>query len=116
MNKTHNNKYALGALFFVLVINISCEHIPTKPIVEYDSDNSKVKVIQTDTAAHDSAYISIGNIYKKVLPIKDTINISVREALNSLNQIEVAYQLATQNYQFEINVHTTRTNDTTFIY
>lgn len=116
MNKTHNNKYALGALFFVLVINISCEHIPTKPIVEYDSDNSKVKVIQTDTAAHDSAYISIGNIYKKVLPIKDTINISVREALNSLNQIEVAYQLATQDYQFDINVHTTRTNDTTFIY
>lgn len=116
MKKLHYNKYALGALSLVLVTNISCEHIPTKPIVEYDSDNSKIKIIQTDTAAHDSAYISIGNVYKKVLPVKDTINISVKEVLKSLNQIEVAYQLATQEYQFDINVHTTRTNDTTFIY
>jgi len=38
---------------------VSCERILTKPIVEYDSANSTIQIIQTDTTAHDSAYISI---------------------------------------------------------
>ena len=116
MKRVRKIFYIVWILTLILLLNVSCKHIPTKPLVEYDLEDTKILIIQTDTAAHDSAYISIGNVYKKVLPIKDTTNISVREALKSLNQIEVAYQLATQNYQFEINVHTTRTNDTTFIY
>ena len=100
----------------IILLNVSCEHIPTKPLVEYDSEDTRISIIQTDTAAHDSAYISIGNLYKKVLPIKDTTNISVMEVLKTLNHIEVAYQLATQDYQLDISIHTTRTNDTTFIY
>ena len=116
MKRTCKNFYIIWTLTLILLLNVSCEHIPTKPLVKYDSEDTSILIIQTDTAAHDSAYISIGNVYKTVLPIKDTINISIREALKTFNQIEVAYQLATQDYQFDINVHTTRTNDTTFLY
>jgi hypothetical protein len=84
--------------------------------VKYDSDNSVVQIIQTDTAAHDSAYIIIGDVYKEVVPIKDTIRLSVEKTLKNLNQIEVAYKLAKQNYIFDVSIRTTRTNDTVFQY
>lgn len=111
------NSFALELILVFVIFGIcSCEHIPTKPLVEYDPEDTMIRIVQTDTAAHDSVYISIGDIYKKVLPIIDTTTISVSEALESLNQVEVAYQLALQDNQFGITVHTTRTNDTTFIY
>jgi len=116
MKKLFNNIYLILTLTQILLYNLSCEHIPTKPLIEYDSEATRIRIIQTDTAAHDSAYISIGNVYKITLPIKDTISISVKEALKTSNHIKVAYQLATQDCQFDINVRTTRTNDTTFIY
>lgn len=116
MKQIGKNIYILSTLSQILLLIVSCEHIPTKPLVEYDSERTSIRIIQTDTAAHDSAYISIGNVFNKILPIKDTISISVKEALKTLNQIEVAYQLAIQDCQFDINVHTSRTNDTTFIY
>lgn len=106
----------ISVLLLVVITNISCEHIPTKPIVEYDSDNSKIKIIQTDTAAHDSAYIFIDNIYQNVIPIKDTITISVENTIKKLNQVEVAYKLATQNNILNLSIRMNRTNDTTFQY
>jgi len=116
MKRICKNFYFIWIMTVILLFNVSCEHIPTKPLVKYDSEDTSILIIQTDTAAHDSAYISIGNVYKTVLPIKDTTSLSVREALKTLNQIEVAYQLAKQDCHFDITVHTTRTNDTTFIY
>ncbi len=62
-------------VLMMLITNTSCEHIPTRPIVEYDSDKAVIQVIQTDTAAHDSAFISIGSIYQSVIPIKDTVSL-----------------------------------------
>lgn len=116
MKRICKNIYFIWIMTLIILFNVSCEHIPTKPLVKYDSEDTSIRIIQTDTAAHDSAYISIGNVYKTVLPIKDTTNLSIREVLKTLNQIEVAYQLAKQDCHFDITVHTTRTNDTTFIY
>lgn len=107
--------YVIWGLLVILT-NASCEHIPAMPVVEYDSDNSVIQIIQTDTAAHDSAFIIIGDLYKGVMPIKDTIRLSIEKIIKKLNQIEVAYKLATQDYQFDVSVRTTRTNDTTFLY
>ena len=114
--KNQYGKFNFIILILSILINFSCEHIPSKPIVKYDSKESQICIIQTDTAAHDSAYISIGNLFNQVIPIKDTINISVGEVFKSLDQIKVAYQLATHEYKFDICIHTSRTNDTTFIY
>ena len=66
----------------ILITNASCEHIPTSPVVEYDSDNAVIQIIQTDTAAHDSAFIIIGDVYREVLPIKDTIRLSIEKERN----------------------------------
>lgn len=115
MKRILNCYYVIWVLL-VLLTNASCEHIPSTPIVEYDSDNAVIQIIQTDTTAHDSAYINIGDVYKEVLPIKDTIKFSIEEALKKLSQIEVAYKLAKQNYIFDVAVRTTRTNDTLFQY
>ena len=100
----------------MLLSNASCEHIPTEPIVKYNSDNAMIHIIQTDTAAHDSAFINIGDVYKEVMPIKDTIRLSVEKIMKKMNQIEVAYKLAKQNYMFDVSIRTTRTNDTIFQY
>ena len=98
------------------ITNTSCEHIPTRPIVEYDSDKAVIQVIQTDTAAHDSAFISIGSIYQSVIPIKDTVSLSITGTIKKLNQIEVAYKLATHDNTFDVTVRTSRTSDTIFHY
>lgn len=116
MKQKSNYCYAIWALMTILIANASCEHIPTSPVVEYDSDNAVIQIIQTDTAAHDSAFIIIGDVYREVLPIKDTIRLSIEKEIKKLNQIEVAYKLAKQNYIFDISIHTTRTSDTLFQY
>jgi hypothetical protein len=116
MKQGHDYSYFIRVLVIMLITNVSCEHIPTKPVVEYDSDNFVVQIIQTDTAAHDSAFIIIGDVYKEVVPIKDTIKFYVENTLKKLNQIEIAYKLAKRNYTFDISIRTTRTNDTLFQY
>ena len=103
-------------VLMMLITYTSCEHIPTKPIVEYDSDKSVIQIVQTDTAAHDSAFISIGGIYNSVIPIKDTVSLSITGTIKKLNQIEVAYKLATHDNTFDVTVRTSRTTDTTFQY
>ena len=103
-------------VLMMLITYTSCEHIPTKPIVEYDSDKSVIQIVQTDTAAHDSAFISIGSIYQSVIPIKDTVSLSITGTIKKLNQIEVAYKLATHDNTFDVTVRTSRTTDTTFQY
>ena len=103
-------------MLIMLIINASCEHIPTRPVVEYDSNNAVIQIIQTDTSAHDSAFISIGDVYKEVTPIKDTISISFENTIKKLNQIEVAHKLAKQNYILDVSIQTTRTSDTIFQY
>lgn len=109
--------YCYGILMLItLIIIVSCEHIPALPIVEYDSNNAVIQIIQTDTAAHDSAVITIGDVYKEVLPIKGTIKLSIEKTLKKLNQIEVAYEMAKRSYIFDVSIRTTRTNDTLFQY
>lgn len=103
-------------VLMMLITNTSCEHIPTRPIVEYDSEKAVIQVIQTDTAAHDSAFISIGSIYQSVIPIKDTVSLSITGTIKKLNQIEVAYKLATHDNTFDVTVRTSRTSDTIFHY
>jgi len=103
-------------VLMMLITNTSCEHIPTKPVVKYDSEKAMIQVIQTDTAAHDSAFISIGSIYQSVIPIKDTVSLSITGTIKNLNQIEVAYKLATHNNTFDVTVRTSRTSDTIFHY
>ena len=103
-------------VLMMLITYTSCEHIPTKPIVEYDSDKSVIQIVQTDTAAHDSAFISIGSIYQSVIPIKDTVSLSITGTIKKLDQIEVAYKLATHDNTFDVTVRTSRTTDTTFQY
>lgn len=103
-------------VLMMLITNTSCEHIPTRPIVKYDSDKAVIQVIQTDTAAHDSAFISIGSIYQSVIPIKDTVSLSITGTIKKLNQIEVAYKLATHDNTFDVTVRTSRTSDTIFHY
>ncbi len=114
--KRKNDYFHFIWVLMMLITYTSCEHIPTKPIVEYDSDKSVIQIFQTDTAAHDSAFISIGSIYQSVIPIKDTVNISITGTIKKLNQIEVAYKLATNDNTFDVTVRTSRTNDTTFHY
>lgn len=94
----------------------ACEHVPQKPIVEYDTDSSIINIVQMDTAAHDTAYIDIENLCHKTLPIKDTVKLSILHSLKELNQIDVAYNLVKQNYKMKVRVRTTRTNDTVFQY
>ena len=103
-------------VLMMLITYTSCEHIPTKPIVEYDSDKSVIQIVQTDTAAHDSAFISIGSIYQSVIPIKDIVSLSITGTIKKLNQIEVAYKLATHDNTFDVTVRISRTTDTTFQY
>lgn len=113
----HNCCYGIIFVVIFLTTITSCNHTPpSKPIVEYDADYSKIQIIQTDTAAHDSAFVSIDKVYQGVFPIKDTITICVQEIIKKLNQVEIAYKLATQDKVFNVSVHTTRTNDTTFQY
>ena len=114
--KLTRNSYFLCTLLSILLINVSCVFDSTKPIVEYESDNSMIRVIQTDIDAHDTCFISIDDVYRNALPIKDTINISILETIKSLNQIKVAHKLATQNNQLKVIIRTTRTNDTIFLY
>lgn len=116
MKQKRDYCYSIWVLMMMLITNISCEHIPTRPVVEYDSDNAVIQIIQTDTAAHDSAFIIIGDVYKEFVPIKDTIRLSVEKTLKNLNQIEVAHKLAKQNYIFDVSIRTTRTDDTLFQY
>ena len=116
MKQKRNNYYAIWVLMMMLISNVSCEHIPRRPVVEYDSDNAIIQIIQKDTAAHDSAFIIIGDVYKEVMPIKDTIRFFVEKTLKKLNQIEVAYKLTKQNLTFDVSIRTTRTNDTIFQY
>ena len=117
MKQRRNNCHGILILMLImLIINASCEHIPTRPVVEYDSNNAVIQIIQTDTSAHDSAFISIGDVYKEVTPIKDTISISFENTIKKLNQIEVAHKLAKQNYILDVSIQTTRTSDTIFQY
>lgn len=97
----------------VLVMS-SCE--PSTPIVEFDSEKAIINFIQTDKKAQDSAYISIGDICHKVIPINGTVAISIPKSLKEKNQIEAAYTLATLNNTLDVSVHTSRTNDTTLCY
>lgn len=94
----------------------SCKHVPTLPVVEYNNNKSEIQIVQTDTAAHDSAYIAIGDIYSSVIPIKDTVTVSVIETIKKQNQLEVAYKLATHNNMLDVSIRTSRTNDTVFQY
>ena len=95
MKERYNYCHSIWVLM-ILITNASCEHIPTKPIVEYDSDKAVIQIIQTDTAAHDSAFITIGDVYEEVVSIKDTIWLSVENTLKKQNQIEIAHKLAKQ--------------------
>lgn len=115
MKERYNYCHSIWVLM-ILITNASCEHIPTKPIVEYDSDKAVIQIIQTDTAAHDSAFITIGDVYEEVVSIKDTIWLSVENTLKKQNQIEIAHKLAKQNNTFNISIRTTRTSDTLFQY
>ena len=115
MKERYNYCHSIWVLM-ILITNASCEHIPIKPIVEYDSDKAVIQIIQTDTAAHDSAFITIGDVYEKVVSIKDTIWLSVENTLKKQNQIEIAHKLAKQNNTFNISIRTTRTSDTLFQY
>lgn len=115
MKRRCDYNYSVWVLI-MLITYTSCEHIPTKPIVEYDSDKSVIQIVQTDTAAHDSAFISIGSMYNSVIPIKDTVSLSITEIIRSFNQIEFAYKLATHDNTFDVTVRTSRTSDTTFQY
>jgi len=115
MKRRHNYCHAIW-VSMMLIINASCEHIPTKPVVEYDPDNAIIKIVQTDTAAHDSAFIFIADMYREVVPIKDTIRLSVENTIKKQDLIEVAHKLAKQNNIFNVSIRTTRTSDTVFQY
>ena len=106
----------VGALLSILFNCTSCDHIPTIPLVEFNPDLSMVQIVQTDTTAHDSAYFSINDIYNEVIPIKDTVRISIPKAIKKIDQIKAAYELAKNNNVLNVSVGTTRTNDTVFQY
>ena len=57
----------------VIVGMCSCEHIPTLPTINYDTETQSLYIVQRDTAAHDTVYIYIKDLYNKKQPIKDTL-------------------------------------------
>lgn len=119
VKKCMNKKIILKYIFSVTIAICglcSCEHVPTLPLIVYDKKVANLNIIQADTAAHDSVYIHISNIYSKAFPINDTLTFSIPKIIKKLDQIELAYTLATQNNTLPIKVWTSRTNDTVFNY
>lgn len=102
---------------FIIVIGMcSCEHVPTLPTINYNTETQSLSIVQTDIAAHDTAYICISNLYNKVLPVKDTLRFLFPQITKQFDQIPFAYCLATNNNSLSIVVKTSRTSDTIFTY
>lgn len=94
----------------------SCEYTPGLPIIMFNQGTNTISVVQTDTAAHDMAYLSIDGVYNDSLKIKDTLNITLKDIFNYVNDMDIAYMLSTKDNKLTINLKTTRTNDTTFVF
>ncbi len=105
------------SIFFILSL-CSChfDKEPAHPLITYDEDLIRVNFIQVDTLAHDTAYVSIGEIVYDSLRIKDSLFYSVKKALGSLDQKILAYNLIKNKNELLINVQTKRGIDTSFIY
>lgn len=112
--KTKNLLLCLCTLF----VFYACSFDPSLPVIKYNSEAEELVFIQTDTAAHDTAFISIKGIYEDTLPINDTIKLHIRDKIDDSNIINLAYNLATQNNKQDVSIRTTRTNDTivTFVH
>ena len=107
---------AISILFILPLCSCHFYKDPAHPLISYDEDLNQVNFIQVDTLAHDTAYISIGEIIYDSLSIKDSLFYSVKKALASLNQKVLAYNLIKNQNELLIKVQTKRGIDTSFIY
>lgn len=109
-------KFLICACVSYILFSCSTEHIPSLPVIHYNSEIAELLIVQTDTMAQDTAIINIEGFYSKNFPIKDTIVLDLNKIVRKFNQTEFAYKLATQNNKQEFSVQTSRTNDTVFTY
>ena len=109
-------RFIISVCITFMLLSCTFEHVPSLPIIKYDSETSQLLIIQTDTAARDTAIINFDGFYNKHFPIKDTITLSINKIVKEFNQIEFAYNLANHNNSQNFCVNTTRTNDTIFTY
>lgn len=110
------NKNIVICLFIIVAGLCSCKHMPTLPTTLFDEESYTISILQTDTAAHDTAYIYIDDLYSDSIPVNDTLTIAVAKIVKKFDQIELAYKLATKNHCLPVKVRTSRTNDTVFNY
>ena len=114
-------KESIGTIFFYSIIT-SClfcackDKMPSCPNITFDNDSSAVYIVQTDTLAKDTAFISIDGYKVDSLIVKDSISLSIKNQIKKIDQLKLAYDLATNNNKVGINVCTKRGIDTTFIY
>ena len=100
----------------IAITSCTGKHNPTLPLIKYDQETNNLIIIQTDTAAHDTATIQIEGFYNQSIPVKDTVSLSIGKIVNNFDQIKFAYELATHDNSQSILVHTSRTNDTIYKY
>lgn len=117
MDFTFHKTSTIAVLFVTLSNLVSCTpQEPSAPLINYNANEQTIRIIQTDTAAHDTAFINILDMYNNKFPIKDTLNISPLKILQNVDQILFAYNIATHKGEIPIIIKTSRTCDTTFFY
>lgn len=103
-------------LSIILSAIISCKFEPVLPVIQYNYENSKLTIIQTDQSASDTAFVKIAGILDREIVVKDTTQISIGELLKKEDSYKVAYYLFNNNNILNISVTCPRGIDTTFQY
>lgn len=109
-------RFLISAYMSYTLLSCSIEYVPSLPNIHYDSETAELLIIQTDTMARDTAIIIFEGFYNKSIPIKDTIALNLNKIVKRFDQVEFAYNLATQNNKIKFSVQTSRTTDTVFTY
>lgn len=106
--------------YIIMIFSLMCscldKQMPAHPLMEYDDELASINLIQCDTLANDTAIISIEDLIRDTVVIKDTINYSVKKELNRVNQLSLADKLIQKNKVLKARVETTRGIDTSFMY
>ena len=111
-------KFQVGWLLFLFGVTmfVSCKHTPAIPNIQYDQDAAQLRIIQSDTSAHDSLFLDIDEACHHIVIIRDTIVYPLKEFIKGGDLYQIAYMLSTNNNTLQVKMRTSRTNDTLLQY
>ena len=88
-------KFQVGWLLFLFGVTmfVSCKHTPAIPNIQYDQDAAQLRIIQSDTSAHDSLFLDIDEACHHIVIIRDTIVYPLKEFIKGGDLYQIAYML-----------------------